>query len=175
MTNAGWYELGNHASEPFTLSRVSITGGSETAETLGRFLLSGLTDTQYLGSLMARHGYRRVAQYVQERRVPTKLNIRVANFGEVASGHLLEEEEEALSREAREELGIKVLVLKWLGQIYDPVEPAVVHVYAVLSWEGEPVNAAPEEHTEVRWFGAGELPESEGMDAYLALVVTALG
>ena len=91
-------------------------------------------------------------------------------------GHVDEGEclEGALSREAREELGIKVLVLKWLGQIYDPVEPAVVHVYAVLSWEGEPVNATPEEHTEVRWFGAGELPESEGMDAYRALVVTAL-
>ncbi len=92
-------------------------------------------------------------------------------------GHVEEDErlEEALSREAREELGIEVLALRWLGQVYDPVEPAVVHVYAVSSWEGEPVNAAPEEHTEVRWFGAGELPESEGLDAYRALVVTALG
>ena len=77
--------------------------------------------------------------------------------------------------EAREELGIEVLALRWLGQVYDPVEPAVVHVYAVSSWEREPVNAVPEEHTEVRWFGAGELPESEGPDAYRALVVTALG
>ena len=92
-------------------------------------------------------------------------------------GHVEESEclEEALSREAREELGIKVLALRWLGQVYDSVEPAVVHVYAVSSWEGEPVNAAPEEHTEVRWFGTGELPESEGLDAYRALVVTALG
>ena len=92
-------------------------------------------------------------------------------------GHVEEGEslEEALCREAREELGIEVLALRWLGQIYDPVEPAVVHVYAVSSWEGEPVNAAPEEHMEVRWFGAGELPESEGQDAYRALVVTALG
>ena len=38
------------------------------------------------------------------------------------------------------------------GQIYDPVEPAVVHVYAVYLWGGEPVNAAPDEHTEVCWF-----------------------
>ena len=92
-------------------------------------------------------------------------------------GHVEESEclEEALIREAREELGIKVLALRWLGQVYDSVEPAVVHVYAVSSWEGEPVNAALEEHTEVRWFGAGELPESEGLDAYRALVVTALG
>ena len=92
-------------------------------------------------------------------------------------GHIEEGEclEEAQSQEAREELGIKVLALRWLGQVYDPVEPAVVHLYAVSQWEGKPVNAAPEEHTEVRWFGAGELPESEGLDAYRALIVTALG
>ena len=82
--------------------------------------------------------------------------------------------EEALRREAREELGIEVLTLKWLGQVYDPVEPAVVHVYAVSSWEGEPVNVAPDEHTEVRWFSAGKLPESDGLEAYRGLVVTAL-
>ena len=92
--------------------------------------------------------------------------------GHVDGGESLEE---ALRREAREELGIEIFALRWLGQIYDPVEPVVVHVYAVPSWEGEPFNAAPEEHTEVRWFGAGELPESEGLDAYRALVVTALG
>ena len=27
-----WYELGERVSEPFNLARVSITGGSETAE-----------------------------------------------------------------------------------------------------------------------------------------------
>ena len=80
-------------NKPFALIRGLITGGAETAETLGQFLLHGLTDTDHLGALMARHGFARVAQYVQERRVPTKLNIRVANFGEVTSGHLLEEEE----------------------------------------------------------------------------------
>ena len=92
-------------------------------------------------------------------------------------GHVNEGEslEEALQREAREELGIGALALRWLGQIYDPVEPAVVHVYAVSSWEGEPVNAAPDEHTEVRWFSADKLPEWEGLEAYRALVVTALG
>ena len=30
--------------------------------------------------------------------------------------------QEALRREAREELGIEVLALRWLGQINDPVE-----------------------------------------------------
>ena len=92
--------------------------------------------------------------------------------GHVEMGESLEE---ALRRKAREELGIEVLALRWLGQAYDPVEPAVVHVYAVSSWEGEPVNAAPEEHTEVRRLGSGALPESEALDAYRELVVTAQG
>ena len=82
--------------------------------------------------------------------------------------------EDALQREAREELGIEVLAFTWLGQIYAPAEPAVVHVYAVSSWEGEPINAAPDEHTKVRWFSADKQPESEGLEAYRALVVTAL-
>ena len=45
--------------------------------------------------------------------------------GHVDGGESLEE---ALRREAREELGIEVLALRWLGQVYDPVEPAVVYV-----------------------------------------------
>ena len=96
-TDSDWYELGDRDSEPFNLTRVSITGGSKTAETLGQFLLYGLTDTDHLGAIMARHGYLRVAEYIQERRVPSKLNIRVANFGEVVAGHLVENEE-ALTR-----------------------------------------------------------------------------
>lgn len=34
-----------------------------------------------------------------------------------------------------------VLVPKWMDWIHDPVEPAVLHVYTVSSWEGEPVSA----------------------------------
>ena len=91
--------------------------------------------------------------------------------GHVEAG---ESPDAALRREAREELGIEVLAARRLGQIYDPVESAVVHVYAVSSWEGEPVNAAPEEHAEVRWFDANELPESGALEAYGALLVTTL-
>ena len=80
-----------------------------------------------------------------------------------------------MRRESREELGIDALALRWLGRICDPVEPATVHVYAVSSWEGEPSNAAPGEHTEIRWFSADELPESEALEIYRTLVVTALG
>ena len=91
--------------------------------------------------------------------------------GHVEQGEHLEE---ALCREAREELGIDVGTFRRLGQIHNPSEPAVIHVYAVLSWEGEPVNAAPEEHTEVRWFRLDELPVSEALDEYGTLLAAAL-
>lgn len=92
-------------------------------------------------------------------------------------GHVEGDEslEEALRREACEELGIEVLTLRWLGQVFDPVEPAEVHVYAIPSWKGDPSNAAPEEHIEVRWFGGGELPDSEALKVYRSLVAAALG
>lgn len=92
--------------------------------------------------------------------------------GHVEQGESLEE---ALHREAREELGIEVLALDWLGHRYDPVEPAEVHLYVVRSWVGEPLNAAPEEHTDVRWFSKGELPASDALDLYRELVVATLG
>ena len=90
--------------------------------------------------------------------------------GHVEGGESLEE---AVRREAREELGIVPLTLRRLGQLDNPGEPGVVHVYAVLTWESEPENAAPEEHTEIRWFSAVELPESAALDAYRPFVAAA--
>lgn len=91
--------------------------------------------------------------------------------GHVNDGETLEE---ALRREAKEELGIEVLNCRWLGQVVDPVEPATIHVYVVQDWEGEPTNMAPEEHTELRWFSAPELPKSEALDAYRPLILACL-
>ena len=91
--------------------------------------------------------------------------------GHVDDGESLEE---ALRREATEELGIEVLSCSPMGQVNDPVEPATIHVYAVQDWEGEPANLAPEEHTELRWFSASSLPESEALDAYRPLVMACL-
>ena len=87
--------------------------------------------------------------------------------GHVECGEHLEE---ALRREAREELGIEVRTSKYLGHIDDRVEPSLIHVFAVLSWDGEPQNRAPEEHTDVRWFAIAELPESEALDAIRTLI-----
>ena len=75
--------------------------------------------------------------------------------GQVESG---ESPQEAVSRECLEELGVHV---------HDPVPiPMVVtdhaldmHAFLVTCWEGEPVNAAPEEHDDLRWFRPSELAD----------------
>ena len=34
-----------------------------------------------------------------------------------------------------------------------------VHAFLVTRWEGEPVNAAPEEHDDLRWFRPSDLAD----------------
>ena len=66
--------------------------------------------------------------------------------GHVESGEL---PREAVSRECLEELGVHV---------HDPLpvpmtvsDPTLdIHAFLVTRWEGEPVNAAPEEHDDLR-------------------------
>jgi 8-oxo-dGTP diphosphatase len=73
---------------------------------------------------------------------------------DMAGGHVEEGElgEAALGRELAEELGI---VLR--PPIGDPVavlsDPDLsLTIYLVRNWVGDPVNRAPEEHNEIRWF-----------------------
>ena len=98
MTTSEWYELIDESSDDFDLVRLIIVGDSDAADTLGAFLLEGLTDTDYLSELVRRHGLSRTADYVRDRRVPSNLNTRVADFGEVAAGRLLEAAESESSR-----------------------------------------------------------------------------
>ncbi len=73
--------------------------------------------------------------------------------GHVESGEL---PHRAISRECLEELGV---------QVYDPLpipmtvsNPALdKHAFLVTRWEGEPFNAAPEEHDDLRWFHPSDL------------------
>lgn len=74
--------------------------------------------------------------------------------GHVESGEL---PDEAVTRECLEELGVHV---------HDPLpipmpvtDPTLnVHAFLVTRWDGEPVNAAPEEHDDLRWFQPSDLP-----------------
>ncbi|WP_209695544.1 NUDIX domain-containing protein [Kribbella aluminosa] len=77
---------------------------------------------------------------------------------DLAGGHVEAGElpHQAVSRECLEELGV---------QVHDPVpipmtisDPSLdMHAFLVTRWAGEPVNAAPEEHDDLRWFRPGEL------------------
>lgn len=98
------------------------------------------------------------------------------NLWDLPGGHIEGEEsaEEALRREAHEELGIHVADHRELGTVLDPVEPADIIVFAIADWHGEPVNAAPEEHSEIDWFAADKLPESAALDCYRKEILEAM-
>ena len=91
--------------------------------------------------------------------------------GHVESG---ESSEDALRREAMEELQVELETFHLLGTIHDPVEPAEIMIFAVTAWKGEPINAALDEHTQIGWFPADGLPSSDGLDAYRELVLEAI-
>ncbi|MFH1559999.1 MAG: NUDIX hydrolase [Chloroflexota bacterium] len=95
---------------------------------------------------------------------------------DLCGGHVREAEalEVALRREVYEELGINVKAHRLIGVVHEPVEPADIHLFAISDWDGEPMNIATEEHTEISWFSESALPESNALDAYRAEVVKAL-
>jgi len=77
-------------------------------------------------------------------------------------GHLEpgESPEDALRRELREELGIRVDAARFL-KVYEDVDPTSGetfrhHLFLVTGWGGEP-RIANEEHAEVRWFRPDEV------------------
>ncbi|MXY21034.1 MAG: NUDIX domain-containing protein [Dehalococcoidia bacterium] len=90
-------------------------------------------------------------------------------------GHIEGEEsaEDALRREALEELLVQIESFRVLGTIYDPVESAEIIIFAISEWRGEPVNAAPDEHSEISWFEAERLPCSIALNSYGELAVQA--
>lgn len=92
---------------------------------------------------------------------------------DLPGGHIEGDEspENALRREAQEELGIDVERYRELGTVLDPVEPADIIIFAVTAWHGEPTNAAPEEHSEIGWFTQDSLPESAALDCYRKEVI----
>lgn len=79
---------------------------------------------------------------------------------DLVGGHVEPNEspDQAVARECHEELGVLV---------HDPQpfpmtvsDPDLdVHAFLVTRWEGEPVNAAPEEHDDLRWFRPSELAD----------------
>ncbi|GAA2813749.1 hypothetical protein GCM10010522_34250 [Kribbella solani] len=79
---------------------------------------------------------------------------------DLVGGHVEEGESprQAVRRECLEELGV---------QVHDPVpvpmrisDPNLdMYAFLITRWDGEPVNAEPEEHDDLRWFRPSELAD----------------
>ncbi len=97
---------------------------------------------------------------------------------DLPGGHIEDGEspEDALRRELLEELDVEIRSFRLMDSILhpDPVEPIEVMVFVVSSWEGRPINAEPDEHTEIGWFSATSLPASNTYDSYRDIVVSAM-
>lgn len=77
---------------------------------------------------------------------------------DLAGGHIEpgEQPEQALRRECLEELGVHVHDPQPLQlSVSDP--SLRMHAFLVTRWDGEPVNAAPDEHDDLRWFRPHEI------------------
>lgn len=95
---------------------------------------------------------------------------------DLVGGHVEDRElpREAVIRECFEELGVHV---------HEPVPIAMtstdltleVHAFLVTEWDGEPVNSAPDEHDDLRWFLPSELAGLKLADpAALSCIVRAV-
>ena len=83
---------------------------------------------------------------------------------DLPGGHVEAGEAElaALSREMHEELDVKIATgsATRLCRLRAGRGEESLHLSAwlVAEWQGTPTNVAPDEHDEIRWFGAEELP-----------------
>ena len=95
------------------------------------------------------------------------------NVWDFPGGHIDngESSAEALVRELEEELGVQVEPPQgppWMTLHGDNVE---LILYLVDHWNGEPRNAAPEEHDDIRWFAPDGLQLLDLADpSYLAIL-----
>lgn len=63
----------------------------------------------------------------------------------------------AVRRECLEEIGVRVENPRPM-QLTINDSDLVMHAFLVTEWAGEPTNLAPDEHDDLRWFAAEEIP-----------------
>lgn len=81
------------------------------------------------------------------------------NCWDLVGGHIEagETPAEAVYRECGEELGVRIDRPVPVPMRFS--DPGIdLHAFRVTSWVGEPANRAPEEHDDLRWFTAAEIP-----------------
>jgi 8-oxo-dGTP diphosphatase len=79
---------------------------------------------------------------------------------DLVGGHIEagESPEQAVIRECGEELNVRIIDPKPTPMAF--TDPTIeMHAFVVARWEGEPVNAAPDEHDDLRWFEPCELAQ----------------
>lgn len=84
---------------------------------------------------------------------------------DLVGGHIEagETAEQAVIRECREELAIRVRDPRPVPMAFS--DPTIeLHAFVVERWDGEPVNAAPDEHDQLAWFGPADVAELELAD-----------
>jgi 8-oxo-dGTP diphosphatase len=80
------------------------------------------------------------------------------NVWDMPGGHCEPGEalEQTLIRELQEEIGITPTAWQAAGVVEVPAAPGgeglVLHLYAVMAWDGTPANRQPDEHSEIAWF-----------------------
>jgi 8-oxo-dGTP diphosphatase len=91
--------------------------------------------------------------------------------GHVESGEL---PHQAVGRECLEEVGVHIHNPRPIPMtISDPT--LEMHAFLVTRWDGEPVNAAPDEHDDLRWFPPTELADLKlAHPASLSSILTAV-
>jgi mutator protein MutT len=128
--------------------------------TLDRFPLTGQRPVQIVAGLLRRDG----------RVLLCHRNSSRANYPDVwdlPGGHVDAGETiaDALARELAEELGIVVeppTDPAWMTLAADGLE---LSVFLVDTWEGEPHNASPDEHDDIRWVRMNDLADLDLADS----------
>ncbi|MER7072123.1 NUDIX domain-containing protein [Terrabacter sp. NPDC000476] len=90
-----------------------------------------------------------------------------------------ESELDTLTRELREELGVRVAAASASHlcrlSVGPTGSPTRLSAWLVPEWEGTPANLAPEEHDEIRWFDLEDLPPPAHEAVRAALVAAVRG